>query len=90
MKHLKDMDLGDLMDVETSLDETFNIFEGIIKARRTTVATGEDQDMAKAPSVTTVITARDIEAMGAENIDEVLETVPGLHVVRDGGYDAPM
>ncbi|MCP4697070.1 MAG: TonB-dependent receptor [Gammaproteobacteria bacterium] len=88
MRHLKDMDLGALMEVETSLDDTFDLFEGLIAARRVTVATGEDQDMAKAPSVTTVITARDMEAMGAETIDEVLETVPGLHVGRDGGYDS--
>ncbi|MCP4702289.1 MAG: TonB-dependent receptor plug domain-containing protein, partial [Gammaproteobacteria bacterium] len=90
MKHLKDMDLGALMEVETSLDDTFDIFEGVIKARRTTVATGEEQDMAKAPSVTTVITARDMEAMGADYLDEVLETVPGLHVARSGGHDAPL
>ncbi|HEX5125423.1 MAG TPA: TonB-dependent receptor [Rhodocyclaceae bacterium] len=46
------------------------------------VATGNAQPIARAPSVATVITAADIEAMGARDIDEVLEQVPGLHVSR--------
>ena len=44
------------------------------------IATGGLQPLSRAPAVATVITARDIEAMGARNLDEVLETVPGLHV----------
>jgi len=31
-------------------------------------------------AVATVITARDIEAMGATDLDQALESVPGLHV----------
>ncbi len=44
------------------------------------IATGGLQPISRAPAVATVITARDIEAMGARDLDEVLETVPGLHV----------
>ena len=44
------------------------------------IATGGLQPLSLAPAVATVITARDIEAMGARDLDEVLETVPGLHV----------
>jgi len=44
------------------------------------IATGRTQSVAKAPAVTTVITADDIARIGARNIDEVLETVPGLQV----------
>ena len=44
------------------------------------IATGVKQPINKAPAVTTVITAEDIKAIGATDIDEVLETVPGLHV----------
>ncbi|NJD08122.1 MAG: TonB-dependent receptor, partial [Methylococcaceae bacterium] len=47
------------------------------------IATGTQQPVRKAPSVTSVITAADIKAMGATDIDEVLETVPGLHVARN-------
>ena len=46
------------------------------------IATGAKQPIARAPSVATVITAEDIAAIGAADIDEVLETVPGLHVSR--------
>jgi len=47
-----------------------------------TIATGKKQPISKAPAVTTVITAEDIKAIGATDLDEILETVPGLHVAR--------
>lgn len=45
------------------------------------IATGSKQLLRQAPSVATVITSEDIEATGARSIDEILETVPGLHVI---------
>ena len=52
------------------------------------IASGYKQPLTKAPSVTTVITAEDIKAIGATDLDEVLETVPGLHVDRrQQGYN---
>ena len=44
------------------------------------IATGSRKPAYKAPAVASVITARQIEAMGATTLDEVLERVPGLHV----------
>ncbi|MCG6932712.1 MAG: TonB-dependent receptor [Gallionella sp.] len=44
------------------------------------IATGSAQPISRAPAVTTVITAHDIEAMGATDLDQALESVPGLHV----------
>jgi outer membrane receptor for ferrienterochelin and colicins len=53
-----------------------------------TIATGTRQPIARAPSVASVITAEDIAAIGATDIDEVLETVPGMHVSRSPiGYN---
>jgi outer membrane receptor protein involved in Fe transport len=46
------------------------------------IATGSQQPLRRAPAVATVITAQDIAAMGATDLDEVLETVPGIHVSR--------
>jgi outer membrane receptor for ferrienterochelin and colicins len=46
------------------------------------IASGSRQPIARAPSVATVITAEDIATIGAADLDEVLETVPGLHVAR--------
>ena len=47
------------------------------------IATGTQQPVAKAPAVASVITARQIKEMGATDLDQVLETVPGLHVSHD-------
>jgi len=45
-----------------------------------TIASGTKQPISRAPSVATVITSEDIAAIGAADLDEVLETVPGIHV----------
>ena len=49
------------------------------------IATGSSQPVARAPSVATVLTAADIESMGARDLDEVLAQVPGLHVTHTFG-----
>ncbi|HEX5310623.1 TonB-dependent receptor [Aquabacterium sp.] len=54
------------------------------------IATGAKQPISRAPAVATVITAADIEAMGATDLDEVLETVPGFHVARSTQGYSPL
>ena len=54
------------------------------------IATGSAQPISKAPAVATVITAKDIKEMGATDIDEALETVPGLHVSRRARQNLPI
>lgn len=44
------------------------------------IATGSRRNLRRAPAVATLITAEDIKAMGATDLDEALESVPGLHV----------
>ncbi|MBA3024234.1 MAG: TonB-dependent receptor [Gammaproteobacteria bacterium] len=44
------------------------------------IATGNQQPINRAPAVSTVITAGDIAAMGVTDLDQALESVPGLHV----------
>jgi iron complex outermembrane receptor protein len=57
--------------------------------RVTSLATGTATPLDKAAAVATVITEDDIIAMGATDLDEILETVPGLHVGRsDQAYAA--
>jgi len=46
------------------------------------IATGTEKPIHLAPSVASVITARDIKASGARTLDEALESVPGLHVSK--------
>ncbi len=65
------------------MDELLDMdLEDLMKVQIVTIATGAKQTVTKAPATTTVITAEEIEAMGANDLDEVLETVPGLHIAR--------
>ncbi len=43
------------------------------------IATGTRQLISQAPAVASVITSEDIKAIGATDLDQVLETVPGFH-----------
>jgi outer membrane receptor protein involved in Fe transport len=54
------------------------------------IATGAALSLRRAPAVASVITAQDIAAMGATGIDEVLESVPGIHVSRSNNAFAPL
>lgn len=54
------------------------------------IATGNQQPLRRAPAVASVITAEDIAAMGATDLDEVLETVPGIHVSRNPSLYSPL
>lgn len=55
-----------------TLDELINT--------KVSIATGTEHLLKNSPAVTSVITSSDIEKLGARTLDEVLETVPGLHV----------
>ena len=55
-----------------------------------TIATGTRVPVNRAPAVASVITAEDIEAMGATDLDQVLETVPGVHVARGTQTNTPV
>ena len=63
--------------------------EELGQIRVTTLATGTATPLDKAAAVATVITEEDIIAMGATDIDQVLETVPGLHVNRSTQVFSP-
>jgi iron complex outermembrane receptor protein len=52
------------------------------------IATGASEPLSKAPAVASVVTSEDIKKIGARDLDEALETVPGLHVARNhAGYN---
>ncbi|MFZ6799017.1 TonB-dependent receptor plug domain-containing protein [Undibacterium sp. Di24W] len=46
------------------------------------IATGSKQSLRRAPAVVSVFTAEDIRAMGATDLQQILERVPGFHVSR--------
>lgn len=53
------------------------------------IATGTPKSLLEAPAAATVITATDLKTMGAQTLDEALESVPGLHVSRGSFLYAP-
>ncbi len=83
---LTKLSLKELLDVEITLDTVFDIFGALVETKQVSVATGKKQDASRAPAVTSVITAQDIEAMGARTLSEALEGVPGFHVARQNIY----
>jgi len=44
------------------------------------IATGSKQPLRRAPAVASVVTAEDIATMGVTDLDQILETVAGVHV----------
>lgn len=54
------------------------------------IATGNLQSLRRAPAVASVVTAADIAAMGATDLDHVLETVAGLHIARSPNSYTPL
>lgn len=72
-------------------DEASDYFKFMAEeAQAMSLATGSSLPVRRAPAAGTVITAADIEAMGATDLDEVLETVPGLHVSRSAPAYSPI
>jgi len=52
------------------------------------IATGTAQPIFQSAAITSVVTAQQIKAMGATELHEILETVPGLHVsIQPNTYD---
>ncbi|WP_353571580.1 TonB-dependent receptor [Candidatus Albibeggiatoa sp. nov. BB20] len=81
INELRQLNLSELLDIVV-LDDVFDIFDALVAMQKVSVATGKAQNIAHVPAVTSIITAQDIEAMGATHLDQVLETIPGLHVAR--------
>ena len=54
------------------------------------IATGIKTQIHKAPAVASVFNAEQIKQMGATDIDDVLEAIPGLHVSRDSNAYLPV
>lgn len=83
---LRNLSLEELQKVKISLDDVFDVFDGLVRTQKVKLATGLRQNTTVAPSVTTVITAQDIEATGAHSMEEVLRMVPGMSISHAGNY----
>ena len=68
-------------DDEAALAEIYG------SAEMVSIATGITQPLRQSPAIASVVTAEDMAAIGATELNEVLETIPGLHVGVSGvGY----
>ncbi len=54
--------------------------EELSQVKISSIATGTTKTLSQSAAIASVITAKEIEAMGSHNLEEVLESVPGLHV----------
>lgn len=61
------------------MDVFFDKSPAELAAMPVTIATGTAKPLLQAAAVTTVITAEQIKSMGATELHEVLDTVPGMH-----------
>lgn len=73
---------------QTSEEEDLDLVYG--DSATVSIATGNHKPLRHAPAVATVITASDIAAMGASGLNEVLDTVPGVHVSRAAKSFSPV
>jgi iron complex outermembrane receptor protein len=73
---------------ENKVDDFFAMSPAELAATPVTIATGTPKPIFQSAAVTTVITAEQIKSMGATELHEVLETVPGVHAcLQASTYD---
>ncbi len=76
---------------QTAAEDLLDLpLEELVKIKVVTIASGHRQTVQEAPAVTSVITAEEIESMGAQTLSQVLETVAGLHVARNAMSNYPI
>ena len=67
---------------ETALDDELAWLKA--ESEYISIATKGLQKVSEAPSIVTVITAKEIEDMGARTLTDVLRIVPGFDIIKDG------
>lgn len=68
---------------DSDMDDFFELSPAELANTPIEIASGSARPATRAAGVTTVITADQIKAMGATDLNQVLETVPGFHVSID-------
>ncbi|MGZ8162177.1 MAG: TonB-dependent receptor plug domain-containing protein, partial [Methylobacter sp.] len=70
------------------VDDFFSMSPAELAAIPVAIATGTPKPIFQSAAVTSVITAEQIKSMGATELHEVLETVPGVHAsLQENNYD---
>lgn len=69
-----------MAEQKTSADDIYNLSLADLAKVEISIATGNSTPLDRAPATASVIQSAEIRAMGARTLDDVLETIPGLHV----------
>ena len=73
---------------ENKVEDYFAMSPAELAETPVTIATGTPKPVFQAAAVTSVVTAEQIKSMGATELHEVLETVPGVHAtLQPNTYD---
>lgn len=67
-------------DSSVTSTDFYNLSLAELAQVEVSIATGNGTPLDRAPATASVIYAAEIAAMGAQNLNDVLETVPGLHI----------
>ncbi|MDD2723195.1 MAG: TonB-dependent receptor [Methylovulum sp.] len=77
-----------LAEAEVEMEDYFAMSPAELANIPVTIATGTPKPVFQSAAITSVITADQIKSMGATELHEVLETVPGVHAsIKEGDYD---
>lgn len=82
-----------LVFAESKVEDFFSMSPAELADTTVTIATGTPKHLFEAAAVTSVITAEQIKTMGATELHEILETVPGVHAslqASTGDYNYSM
>ncbi len=63
----------------------YDVFH-LLSERRVSIASKMEEDVNKAPSIVSVITADEIEKMGARTLVDVIRTVPGFDILKSATF----
>lgn len=77
-----DDDVLEILSIDALRAMSLKELMEVVAIPEVSIATGKKQPLVRAPAIVSVITADDIKKTAATDIDEVLESVPGLHVAR--------
>lgn len=61
-------------------------FFPLLEEQTVSIASKIEERASKAPSIVTVITAEEIENIGARTLSEILRIVPGFDIIKDGDF----
>ena len=90
-KYCLALSLGFISQLALSEDEMFEDDIALsFEDQYVSIATGYEEVLSRAPAVASVISQQQIEAMGAKSLDDILVSIPGLHVGISGFRFSPI